>query len=370
MKISITIVVAALTVGTFLSGASWSVAHAQNIAQSAPKRTTTQPSPRPAPTQQIRSANAYFESRTRTASPQQRRMGGWRLDAHQRGMARELNRESAPLVRRSSAVGAPRGAVTGGGAFTQSTRESRKLNSNHGHDRRRDRRSRRTDRAIDARLPWAPRESAGVRFGTVTDARPIPRTRAITAPQFPYFAPGPATRLSKLPPRNRQHRYQGRDWYAIDGRWFQRHHSSGYVSVIPAVGFVTPFLPLGAVEVEVDGIRYYRAAGVSYREMAGEYLVVESLASSSASGSGRERDSLQPLFYSGASDLYAEPTRGQSESDFELDAGRCLARAAADSDYNPSFGGTNSDSDAAGEHFNDFQAMSRACLELAGYDIY
>ncbi len=361
MKLSIAAIQLALIASLSAAGTVGSPALAQNIAQSAPARTVNTPHPVIRPTAPPSGANAYFESRSRSGPQQQQRMGSWHVGVHHRGLSRERVYQSDPAVRRSAAAAPAAGSTVRSRGFTQS-----RSTTTIPPERRR-RVEPPSDRVIDARLPWAARESSGVRFGVLpADPRPIPRTRPIDAPQVPYFAPGPAIRLSRLPLTNRHHRFRGTDWYAINGRWFQRQPDDAYLSVIPSVGFMTPFLPDGAVEVVVDGITYYRSRGVSYREISGEYLVVESIASSGANRAQRESDGNGPIFYSGVSDLYAEPTRGQTESDFEADARRCTASASADSEFSPLIPERN----IARERFNDFQALSRACLELAGYDIY
>lgn len=363
MKLSIVAIQLALISSLAAAGAFALPAQAQNIGQSAPARSTSTPRQTVRPAAPPSGANAYFESRSRSG-PQQQRMGGWHVGMHQRGLIRERLYQSAPAVGRSAAAAPPAGSVTRGGGFTQS-----RTTTTIPPERRR-RTEPLSDRVIDARLPWAARESSGVRFGVPAEPRPIPRTRELSAPQVPYFAPQAEIRLTRLPHTNRHHRFRGIDWYAINGRWFQREPDNGYVSVIPSVGFMTPFLPDGAIEVVIDGVTYYRSRGVSYREVAGEYLVVESIASSGANRSHQEREGNGPIFYNGLSDLYAEPTRGQSENDFEADASRCIESASADSEFTPLIPGRSTERTVARERFNDFQALSRACLELAGYDIY
>ncbi|MEZ5728546.1 MAG: DUF6515 family protein [Burkholderiaceae bacterium] len=189
----------------------------------------------------------------------------------------------------------------------------------------------------------------------VVDRRPDharPPVRIITPPpRARYVAPPP---IRVLPPRYRSVDHGGQRLFLAD-RWWYRHTPSGYVSVIPPFGFVTPYLPAVFATVAIGGLVYYVAEGVYYQRVPSGYEVVPAPASVPETG-------LMPP-------IYVYPAQGQTEQQTAADRYDCHRWATGQSGFDPTITSGGVPPENVTEARGNYRRAIEACLEARGYSV-
>ena len=173
-----------------------------------------------------------------------------------------------------------------------------------------------------------------------------------------YYPPRGAT-VGALPRGHLLVPYHGDRYYFHGGVWY-RPSGARFVVVTPPIGLAISVLPPFYTTLWVGGRPYYYADGVYYAWRPSErtYVVTEPPPDTEVVTVPQEPEQ-----------LYAYPTRGQSEQQQANDRYECHRWAFGQTGFDPSLpeGGT-SDSELGAKRA-DYNRAIKACLEARGYSV-
>lgn len=188
--------------------------------------------------------------------------------------------------------------------------------------------------------------------------------------------------VAVLPPHRHVFFHHGTRFIFVNGVFF-RPFGPRFITVIPPVGLIVPFLPVYASVVWIAGSPYYYADDVYYTRTVqgyvvtqppvGETITEEPVGSTDDAASGVAE---QPAGANAPADatvsrapvdeLYVYPTRGQSVQQQAKDRDECRGWAIDQTGYDPN---ASAASDPNGDKLIGFQRAQSACLEGRGYTV-
>jgi hypothetical protein len=174
-----------------------------------------------------------------------------------------------------------------------------------------------------------------------------------------YYYPRPGIKLRVLPSRHHTIHYHDRRYYFSSGIWYIL--SGGvYVVVHPPIGIVIPVLPAFYTTVWYSGVPYYYANDVYYvwRPDLDGYVVTQPPA---------ELVDEKPVPMS--DQLFAYPTKGQSEQQQADDRYACHRWSVKQTGYDPTAIPKNKTQNELNQLRAAYQKAMTACLEGKGYSV-